>query len=384
MQIFFELGRLRKPISGRLGPLRTITAAAFGLAFLGQSPAIRADSISGSLGTNAGAINVHPVTCPVGTYLLSSQVINTTESAPLLSAQTVKGKHATNTTDPTSGDASYSPAVLNVGGSGTYHVTATKSASGAADYTVQYLCRTLSDVLQAGLLSITPPIIREEAREGATTMHTLEIGQGCQTSSTNPDGTFKANPVIADSVIFPLTSATGARSDTGSQVALTEVLANASSPIGSISVIQDKSIFRSQDLKLDGNKNVIGFHGLRGQLKTNLTGRIPFVFAAPAFNPASCAKRLLIKVAVADICKPGNRLDVGRVNLWIPDTTSKFSDSSLIPGSDGTAHSGLPATLIINRTSALDAGCGAGYDVTVWPDDNQIDAYLPIPKYWQP
>ena len=368
----------------RSRPPYFILKIGLGLVVLGQAPIIGAETLSGTLAADAGAIKVHPVDCPGGTYLLASQILNGTESAPSLSTQSVKGKKATNSTDPTAGDGNYSPLAFNVGGSGRYYLTVTKWGNGSADYTVQYYCRTLSEVLQAGLLSVVPPQVANEAREGATTYHTLDIGQGCQTTAVDANGVFKVNPVIAESVLFPSAVESGERSDTGEQVALQDVISNADGSIGTVSPIQNKSIFKSQDRKLDAGGNVIGFHGVRGNLKTNLVGRVPFAFTAPTFNAASCAKRLLVKIAVADICKTGNKLDIGKVNLWIPDTTSKFSDSTLIPGSDGTVHSGFPATLVINRATALDAGCGAGYDVTVWPGDDLIDAYLPIRKYWQP
>jgi hypothetical protein len=355
-----------------------------GLVVLLQISIGRAESISGNLAADAGAINVHTVTCPAGTYLLSTQAINNTQSAPLLNTQSAKGKKATNTTDPTSGDSNFGPLVLNAGSDGVYYVTVNKSGSGPVDYVVQYSCMTLNDVVQSGLLSITPPQIGGEAREGVTTNHVLEIGQGCQTADTNPNGSFKYNPVIAESVVFPIGVENGERSDTGASIALKDVVSTPAAPDQSISSIQDKSIFKIQDLKLDGSGNVVGFHAWRGKLKTNFSGAVPFAYVAPSFNPDSCAKRLLLKVAVADICKSGKNLDIGSVNLWIPDVTPKFSKDALIPGSDGTDHSGFPATLVINRTSALNPACNEGYDVTVWPGDDAIDAYLPIRKYWQP
>jgi len=345
---------------------------------------VPADTISDNLPDDAGAVDVHSVDCPGGSYLLSTKIRNTTESAPLLSTQSVKGKKATNTTDPVSGDTNYSPSAYNVGGSGNYAVTVTKSGRGTVDYTLDYSCRTLSEVLASGLLSVTPPQVRNEAREGQTTSHDLLIGQGCQTATFSPGGSFKTNPVVAESVLFPTATSTGIRSDNGQQIPLNEVISNEKGLAGSVALIQDQSIFRRHDLKLDDSGNTIGFQGIRGKLDTDLIGRVPFTFTAPSFVPSSCANRLLVKIAVADICKARGKPDLGTVNLWIPGTTARFPNSLLILGSDGSPRSGLPATLVINRADPVQPSCGAGYDVTLWPGDEQIDALLPIRGYWQP
>ena len=66
--------------------------------------------------------------------------------------------------------------------------------------------------------------------------------------------------------------------------------------------IHDASIFEVQDETFDANGNVVGFQARKGRLKSNLLGRVPFQFKPQNFVPESCAKRLLIKVAIADIC----------------------------------------------------------------------------------
>ena len=359
--------------------MKNIVVAASLAVAMGHGLLASADTLTGALTASASAVNVHSIGCAAGTYLLSTQVRNDSASTPKLSAQTNKGAKATNTTDPASGDSGFSPEAILANGSGTYFVTVSKSGAGAASYTLEYSCRSFQDAL-------VPTAVTEVVDEGQTAYNALNIQQGCRTGLLGANGTEKIRPVIAESVVLPGDDATSDsfRSDTGAPVNLSDVIANANGLAGLVEAVQIKTLFPAQGMKFDGSGNSIGFHGSKGKLQTNLTGRVPFRFTAPTFKPESCAKRLLVKIAVADICQAGATKGPGQVNLWIPNDTAKFMDSNAIPGSDGTPHSGLPATLIVNRTSALDAGCGAGFDVTVWPTDAHVDAHLPIPGYWTP
>jgi hypothetical protein len=137
-------------------------------------------------------------------------------------------------------------------------------------------------------------------------------------------------------------------------------------------------------LKLDALGNAIGFVAHDGSLDTGLLGRVPFQFAAPKFVASSCAKRLLVQVAIADVCALGSSAPVvaGNVNLWIPDNGSQYSTAGKAQGIDGV---GAPATLIINRdvtANPLPSACGAGVDVTVAPSAADVDANLAIPGVW--
>ena len=149
--------------------------------------------------------------------------------------------------------------------------------------------------------------------------------------------------------------------------------------------IQDRSIFAIQDEKVDANGNVIGFHARSGFLKPNLVGRVPFQFSAPTFVVGSCARRLLVQVAVADLCSARPPIFApNKLNLWIPDNGSRFAVDGAAAGVEGI---GEPATLIVNRnlvTNPLSEECGAGYDVTLTPSAAQVDRDLPIENYWPP
>ena len=87
----------------------------------------------------------------------------------------------------------------------------------------------------------------------------------------------------------------------GSPVAGLQAVIEQGAIIGLMRQIQDRNIFLAQQQKFDANGNVIGFSATYGMLDTNSSGRVPFQFAAPEFVATSCAKRLLVKIAIADI-----------------------------------------------------------------------------------
>lgn len=220
--------------------------------------------------------------------------------------------------------------------------------------------------------------VRDQATEGVTADNALRIGHTCTVAGGY------AMPVVAQSVVFPtvapiLTASNGAPLTNLSQVIVQGSLA------GLVSVIQDRSIFQAQQVKLDSNGNRIGYSGTRGTMDPALVGRSPFQFAAPRFVAASCASRLLIRIAIADICvaQRGTSLEAGTANLWIPDNGSAYAARArAYLNAEGV---GAPATLIVNRnlaTNPLPAECGAGYDVTVTPSPQDVNANLPIPGVW--
>jgi hypothetical protein len=213
--------------------------------------------------------------------------------------------------------------------------------------------------------------IEEQALEGQEFLNAVQIEHGCEN-----DRTGKSLPVIAQSVLFPTQNPTVMRSD-GTLTTLAAEITDTVSVAGLARLVQDRNIFKVQQEIYDANGNVIGFRGTQGRLQTDLLGRIPFQWGPLLFQPNSCAKRLRIQVAIADICRKTFPPKAGTANLWIPQTTSKFTDTS----NEGI---GSPATLTINRNLAnnpLAASCGAGYDVTVIPSNEDIDAHLPF-KGW--
>lgn len=241
---------------------------------------------------------------------------------------------------------------------------------------------TLLAACAAALLAATSganahTTVRSQATEGITADNALRIGHGCST----PGG--ETIPVVAQSVVFPTVAPVLTASD-GSPVGALSTVITQGSLAGFGRVLQDTSVFMSQQPKVDALGNSIGFAAHDGALAVDLVGRVPFQFAAPRFVATSCAKRLLVRVAIADVCSLAatDTVAAGKVNLWIPDNGSQYANAGKPIGIDGI---GSPATLIVNRdlaTNPLPPACGAGIDVTVTPSAADVDANLPIRGVW--
>ena len=221
--------------------------------------------------------------------------------------------------------------------------------------------------------------VRSQATESVTEDNALKIGHGC----TTPEGA--RIPMIAQSVVFPSAAPELSTSD-GSPVASLDAVIEQGTVAGLVRAIQDKGVFRAQQVKRDALGNMTGFSGTSGSLDVDALGRVPFQFAAPKFVATSCARRLLVKVAIADVCLLGaglaDSVKQGKVNLWIPDNGSPFAVAGKAQNIDGI---GAPATLTINRNVAanpLPSSCGAGIDVTVTPSAADVTVNLPIPGVW--
>lgn len=218
-------------------------------------------------------------------------------------------------------------------------------------------------LLIAGLAAQAHTTLQVQAAEGTTTYNNLVIGHGC----TLADGS--KLPVIAQSVVFPTVNpkytVTGTMAGNPAVVSIT-TFANVPQ------LIQNRDIFSRQKEKTNAAGNVIGFESTEGALDPTLHGLVPFRTAGITFPADSCATRLIVQVAVADICQKN-----GAKNLWIPAVTAKYAD----PTVDGI---GSPASLTINRDltkNPLPASCGAGYVFTVTPSNEDIDANLKLDGY---
>ena len=159
------------------------------------------------------------------------------------------------------------------------------------------------------------------------------------------------------------------------------------------------AVFPKWVRKTDTLGNPVGFATYGGKLDPFSTGAYPIALGGISFAPTSCAQKLVIRVAIADVCKrnafPPGKSD-GEANVWINHTTAKFPNSNL----DGIAPLAQPdatspavptaakfwPTVTITRdtkTNPLPANCnGNGLDVFVTPTDAQIDRDLPIPGFW--
>jgi hypothetical protein len=221
--------------------------------------------------------------------------------------------------------------------------------------------------------------VRSQATESVIEDNALKIGHGC----TTPEGA--RIPVVAQSVVFPGASPEVSTSD-GSPIASLDAVIEQGTIAGLVRAIQDKGVFRGQQVKRDALGNMTGWSGTGGALDVDALGRVPFQFAAPKFVATTCAKRLLVRVAIADVCLLGaglaDSIKPGKVNLWIPDNGNPFAVAGSAQGIDGI---GAPATLTVNRnvaTNPMPASCGSGIDVTVTPSAADVTTNLPIPGVW--
>ena len=232
-------------------------------------------------------------------------------------------------------------------------------------------------MLGSGAGAYAHTTVRSQGTEGTTEDNALRIGHGCSEFGG------VALPVIAQSVVFPSAAPVVTSSD-GAPVAGLSAVITQGSIAGLVKPLQDASVFMSRELKYDALGNVIGFSATDGSLATDMLGRVPFQFTSPGFVPSSCAKRLLVKVAIADVCSTasGDAVRTGKVNLWIPDNGSQYATMGGSAGVDGV---GSPATVIVNRnitSNPLPPACGAGVDITVTPSAADVDANLAIPGVW--
>ena len=214
---------------------------------------------------------------------------------------------------------------------------------------------------------------RDFATEGQRRDNALAIGHGCEESDKS---------IVAQIALFPGTAPEISTDNPGIQVADLSEIIEQGSLAGLVRGIQDRGIFGQQDEKLDANGNSVGFVGSKGRMKSNLRGRVPFEFTAPHFVPESRATRLIVHIAIADICKRKGGVDADHVNLWIPDNGSEIATEAAAEGVDGV---GDPGVLIVNRDQAsnpIDGACEGGFSATVAPSAEQIDAELPTHRVW--
>jgi len=241
--------------------------------------------------------------------------------------------------------------------------------------TLHPIAFALSVSLLAGIAA-AHTTIPTQSTEGLRSNGYLRIGHGCE------DG---ARDVVAQSVVFPTDAPVLSSSDPNQTPASLDQVIEQGGLAGLPNLVQDRSVFNVQSEKTDGNGNAIGFVGSRGRLRQGLIGQIPFEFTGPNFLAESCAKRLLIQVAIADLCAVGSQPVRGdKLNLWIPDNGSQLATKGAAASIDGI---GEPATLIVNRdllNNPLGGGCGGGFDLTVTPSATQVDRDLPVPHLWTP
>ncbi|MBE0437221.1 MAG: hypothetical protein IBX56_15620 [Methylomicrobium sp.] len=358
-----------------------------------------ADLFTGNLGSPAGIENVYTVNCANNSTRMEAQLRTT--SGPTLTLHIEKDGLSDEISTPASG---FSPLIDIQGGGGNYTLSIRKFDAGASLFELQFHCqneiehtetsrstvKTSSPIANGDNGGSTPP---PNGDDGGNTTPNLSSSFDLLTESAiSEDENFYGGigvhdscqggtgntRVMGHSVLFPTQNPRVTRVDTAANVSLDGVLT-----IGSLAnlpqLIQSNSLSARQSEKTNANGDVIGFNHIRTRLAPGLEGLIPFRLGRIQFEPESCARNLIIQLAVAEICRRNAfPPQPGTANLWIPSTTSRFNNDSI--------HGiGEAPTLTVQRdltANPLPEACGQGYDVLIEPSAQDIDNNLPIPRFW--
>ncbi len=330
-------------------------------------------------------------------------------------------------------------------------------------FKVLTLCSSVALLLGTVQVAHAHAGFKDPITEGSVaTWNAVKIGHGCATNASGEGavGT-KQKDVIAISALFPNPtdikdvifrgSKAGTTFKVGSEPTLTDFsahLVGSTSTVATtiaITPVTQGNMFVNTTNIWDNTNKIRGFQSWAGPtpfkgpallesvLKfnpadgtTTTTGLAPFGISAIQFKPDSCAKKLVIRPAVADWCLSGskNNADASRVDVWIGSKTTLFNDDVVMPNVASTPI--FWPSLTVNRDLALNPLPGtkgfnplkiatnngvidrtvAGWEVTpasgttpavtstkvscsdatdydtiyIEPSNADIDKYLPIPK----
>ena len=257
-------------------------------------------------------------------------------------------------------------------------------------FKVLTLCSSVALLLGTAQTAHAHAGFKDPITEGSVaTWNAVKIGHGCATNVGGEGvvGT-KQKDVIAISVLFPNPtdikdvifrgSKAGTTFTVGSEPTLPDFsahLVGSTSTVAStmaITPVTQGNLFVNTTNIWDNTNKIRGFQSWAGPtpfkgpallesvLKfnptdgtTTTTGLAPFGISAIQFKPDSCAKKLVIRPAVADWCLSGakNNADASRVDVWIGSKTTLFSDDAVMPNANSTPI--FWPSLTVNRDLAL-------------------------------
>ncbi|WP_341327775.1 hypothetical protein [Methylotuvimicrobium sp. KM2] len=345
-----------------------------------------AHDLTDNLENPAGIENVYTVTCANNSTRMEARL--RAVFGPTLALHIEKDGLSNETSTPASG---FSPMIAIPGGGGAYTVSIRKFDAGTSLFALEYHCQNETDHTETSRstvktnsplnggdttpdLSLSLGLLTESiVNEGENFYGGIAVHDSCQGGTGN-------TRVMGHSVLFPTQEPNSivTRIDTEENLTLgNELTVNSLANLPQL--IQSNSLLARQSEKTDANDNVIGFNHIRTRIAPGLEGVIPFRLGRIQFKPESCAKNLLIRLAVAEICKRNAfPPQPGTANLWIPNTTARFNDN--------TVHGlGEAPTLTVQRNltaNPLPEACDQGYDVLIEPSSQDIDNNLPIPRFW--
>lgn len=216
------------------------------------------------------------------------------------------------------------------------------------------------------------PVIDENAASHGSNYNNQVISHGC----TNPDTGSNDLNTIGTVVVFPDGADASITVDgEASDKTLIDFVANWGSPVQKI---QSKDVFDIETEIKDPLGNALGYWAASSDgtgLQGGLTGVVPLRTSGVIIEPTSCAKTVKFIVAIADVCAMTNvsGFSNSTVMLWTPAVGSQFD------GTEGVSRGyNSPASLTVNRTSALPESCGEGVDVVVTPSAAQLDRDMTV------
>lgn len=359
----------------------------------------QAHTWSRSLAGPSGTYDVYRISCSTdlsqGSYLEIK--FYTTQN---LSLALSKGGQTVTTTSP-------GQRLTLTGNNGDYDVTVTNISNQKINYTLDYHCKTAAGVHSDGdterftvavgvntaskTFDFLPPEFRNNIKESQTEASSLVVDHGC----TEGKSVDKLKPIIAQTLVFPNSSSAKAYKIDSNETEMSLSISDFLSEFVGVNdydylplqpnPIASRDIFASQKRLTDANGTVRGFELSNGKLPPTVTGETPFMISAPTFAATSCAKRLLIRVGVINYClKTLSTAAKSRADVWMPHTTARLNDASLLPDDEGLSN--YWPTLIVERdlvTNPLPEQCtDTSYDLAIEPSDDDIDQFLPIKGYW--
>jgi hypothetical protein len=216
--------------------------------------------------------------------------------------------------------------------------------------------------------------------EGVRTDNNVMVPHGCS-----------EKPVIGQALVFPQVSTALVDASPDANAAVTaasfaRVDAPASNFISPIKVagIRSRDSFEINELIFDDANNPIGAWWAGGQIPaSNWVGKQPMRINAISIVPASCARKVIVVPAIANVCEVTS---LNAINGKDPDGTTNVdlwtAPDAGHPNYDGAAWN-YPAPYTVNRnleTNPLPANCGEGIAVRIYPSAAQLDRDMPV-KY---
>ncbi len=147
-----------------------------------------------------------------------------------------------------------------------------------------------------------------------------------------------------------------------------------------IRLIKSNDVYSHQAFIEDSLGNPLGFWAAGGELPArNWVGQLPFKITSVSIQPDSCASKVVIVPAIANIC---NVTSMSEIDSQDPDNPNVDFWTAPDAGSQYDAPSwSYPATYTIERdldNNPLAESCGNGIQVRIFPSAAQMNRDMPV------